>query len=119
MWQSACFEDHLDYWTENNTGAYYPKPYFGGIQKNQQTQTRYLQSAAYLRCKNIQLGYTLPKSLLSPAGISNCRIYLSCDNLFTITSLSDIFDPELSEDMVTKDGAVVKLIRCNVLFLWV
>ena len=94
MWQSACFEDHLDYWTENNTGAYYPKPYFGGIQKNQQTQTRYLQSAAYLRCKNIQLGYTLPKSLLSPAGISNCRIYLSCDNLFTITSLSDIFDPE-------------------------
>lgn len=36
MWQSACFEDHLDYWTENNTGAYYPKPYFGGIQKNQQ-----------------------------------------------------------------------------------
>ena len=39
-------------------------------------------------------GYTLPKSLLSPAGISNCRIYLSCDNLFTITSLSDIFDPE-------------------------
>lgn len=59
--QSACFEDHLDYWTENNTGAYYPKPYFGGIQKNQQTQTRYLQSAAYLRCKNIQLGYTLPE----------------------------------------------------------
>ena len=64
------------------------------FRKNQQTQTRYLQSAAYLRCKNIQLGYTLPKSLLSPAGISNCRIYLSCDNLFTITSLSDIFDPE-------------------------
>lgn len=67
---------------------------FWRYSENQQTQTRYLQSAAYLRCKNIQLGYTLPKSLLSPAGISNCRIYLSCDNLFTITSLSDIFDPE-------------------------
>lgn len=94
MWQSTCFKEHLDFWTKDNKGAYYPKPYMGGITKNQATQTRYLQDASYLRCKNIQLGYTLPQSLLTPAGISNCRVYVSCDNLFTITSLSNIFDPE-------------------------
>lgn len=94
LWQSAAFKEHMDYWTPENTDAYYPKPYLGGIQKNQQTQTRYLQDASYIRCKNIQFGYSLPQSILRPAGLSNCRIYVSCDNLFTLTSLSDIFDPE-------------------------
>ena len=94
-WQSACFEEHLDYWSPENTGAYYPKPYLtGGIQKNQREQDKYLQSKAYMRCKNIQLGYTLPQSITMKAGISRARIYFSCDNLFTLTSLSRIFDPE-------------------------
>lgn len=93
-WQSTAFKEHLDYWTEDNKGAYYPKPYFGGIKKNQKIQDRYLQSAAYVRCKNMQLGYTLPQSITERAGISSCRIYLSCDNLFTITGLSSIYDPE-------------------------
>ena len=94
MWQSTVFEEHMDYWREDNQGAYYPKPYFGGINKNHQAQDRYLQDASYIRCKNIQLGYTLPSSILAPAGISNCRVYVSCDNLFTLTSLSSIYDPE-------------------------
>lgn len=94
-WQSCCFKEHLDYWSEDNRGAYYPRPYLqGGITKNQQAQTRYLQSAAYMRCKNIQLGYTLPQAITEKAGMSRVRVYFSCDNLFTITSLSNIFDPE-------------------------
>ena len=100
MWQSAVFKEHLDYWSEDNKGAYYPKPYLsGGITKNQQYQTKYLQNAAYLRCKNIQIGYSLPHALISKVGMSNCRIYFSCDNLFTITSLSDVFDPEVISGM--------------------
>ena len=95
VWQSTVFKEHLDYWSKDNKGAYYPKPYVeGGITKNQEPQTRYLQNAAYMRCKNIQLGYSLPTSLISRAGLSNCRIYFSCDNLFTITKLSSVFDPE-------------------------
>lgn len=93
-WQSAGFKEHMDYWREDNKGAYYPKPYFGGIKKNQKIQDRYMQSAAYVRCKNIQLGYTLPQSFTQRAGISSCRVYLSCDNLFTITGLSSVYDPE-------------------------
>lgn len=95
LWQSTCFKEHLDYWSENNKNAYYPKPYLNGdAQKNQRTQTRYLQSAAYMRCKNIQLGYTLPQAITEKAGMSRVRAYVSCDNLFTLTSLSKIFDPE-------------------------
>lgn len=98
MWQSCCFSEHLDYWSEDNKDAYYPRPYLtGGIQKNQQTQTKYLQNAAYMRCKNIQLGYTLPQQLTTKAGMSRVRVYFSCDNAFTLTSLSKIFDPEALE----------------------
>lgn len=95
LWQSTCFKEHLDYWSENNKNAYYPKPYLNGdAQKNQRTQTRYMQSASYMRCKNIQLGYTLPQAITEKAGMSRVRAYVSCDNLFTLTSLSKIFDPE-------------------------
>ncbi len=98
MWQSCCFKEHLDYWSEDNKDAYYPRPYLsGGITKNQRAQSRYMQSAAYMRCKNIQLGYTLPQSLTQKAGMSRVRAYVSCDNLFTITSLSSIYDPEAIE----------------------
>lgn len=98
MWQSCCFKEHLDYWSEDNKDAYYPRPYLtGGIRKNQQTQTKYMQNAAYMRCKNIQVGYTLPQQLTTKAGMSRVRVYFSCDNAFTLTSLSKIFDPEALE----------------------
>ncbi len=93
VWQSAAFEEHMDYWTEDNPNAYYPRPYFN-TDKNRQVQSRYKQDASYLRCKNFQFGYTLPANVIRHAGLSNCRLYVSCDNLFTITSMSSVFDPE-------------------------
>ena len=93
LWQAAGFEEHLDYWSTENLDAYYPRPIFGD-QKSLQYQTRYLQSAAFLRCKNIQIGYTLPQKWTTKIGLQSCRIYLSCDNAFTISGLSSIFDPE-------------------------
>ena len=93
MWQSTVFKEHLDYWTPENPGAYYPKPYFG-TGKNRYAQSRYLQDASYIRCKNMQLGYSLPTKIISKAGMNNCRIYVSVDNLFTITKVSKVFDPE-------------------------
>ncbi len=92
FWQSNAFKEHLDYWTPENRGAYYPRPLWGG--RNRQTQTRYLQNGAYCRLKNLTLGYTLPKTITSKAGMQSVRVYMSCENVFTITSLSKIFDPE-------------------------
>ena len=74
-WQSACFTEHLDYWTPDHTNAYYPKPYFGNIKKNQEVQSGYLQNAACLRVKNVQVGYTLPKSWTKKAAMESCLLY--------------------------------------------
>ena len=92
MWHSNVFKEHLDYWTTENTGAYYPRPLWNS--RNKQVQTRYLQNAAYCRLKNLTFGYTLPKRWTGKAGMQSVRVYVSCENLFTITSLSKIFDPE-------------------------
>jgi hypothetical protein len=63
--------------------------------KNQQTQSRYLQDASYLRLKNIQLGYSLPKSLIDRVKIQSVRVYVSADNLLTFSDITGVFDPEL------------------------
>ena len=101
LWQSAAFKDHLDYWrpaTDTNfgpnTNAYYPRPLFGQGSKNFQTSDRYLQNAAYMRIKNIQLGYTLPAAVASKIGASRIRFYFSAENLATFTKMNKIFDPE-------------------------
>ncbi|MEG0454284.1 MAG: hypothetical protein RR559_02855, partial [Bacteroides sp.] len=62
--------------------------------KNQQIQTRYLQSGAYIRLKNVQLGYTLPLILSQKAAMQKLRLFVSAENLWTGTSLSKAFDPE-------------------------
>ena len=76
-----------------NLDAYYPKPYFNTM-KNTKTQSRYLQNAAYCRLKNVQIGYTVPQKYTSKIGISNLRVYLSGENLATITNMTKLFDPE-------------------------
>lgn len=103
MWQSAGFKQHLDYFrpegTESpfgpNTDAYYPKVYFGKGGKNTQTQSRFMQNASYIRLKNVQIGYTLPKSITQKILLNNVRIYVSGENLLTGTKLSKIYDPEV------------------------
>ena len=56
---------------------------------------RFLESGNYFRLKNLQLGYTLPRSVLGSKGLTNCRLYVQCSNVFTITNYSG-FDPEVS-----------------------
>lgn len=103
-WQSTGFKEHWDFWRPEgdplgaNLNAYYPRVNFGGG-RNTKVQTRYLQNGAYMRMKNIQLGYNFPVNWISKAGMSSLRLYVSADNLFTITSLSKIFDPEATESL--------------------
>ena len=104
MWWSSGFKEHGDYFRAEPTGlpgheipanldAYYPRPLFrSGM--NQETQTRYLQDASYIRLKNLQIGYTLPTSWTRSIGISNCRLFVSGENVWTGTSLTKLFDPE-------------------------
>ncbi|WP_313239858.1 SusC/RagA family TonB-linked outer membrane protein [Sphingobacterium multivorum] len=69
-------------------------------------QTNYLLNAAYLRLKNLTIGYTLPKSITSRAKISNLRVYLSGENIIEWSAVKRYFDPEtLNENTYTNPTA--------------
>ena len=99
-WNSTGYTEHWDFFRPEgdplgaNTDAYYPRPIRANNQ-NHYCQTRYLQNAAYIRLKNLQIGYTLPKTWTMKAGLERVRIFFSGDNLWTGTSISKNFDPEL------------------------
>jgi len=88
-----------DVWTPENPDAYFPLMR-GYIALNSRgslnvKSDKYLQDLAYIRLKNLTVGYTLPMNLLEKAKISRARIYVSGENLFTLTKLrSDYIDPE-------------------------
>lgn len=109
VWHARGFSVHEDYFRAEpiglkgheipaNLDSYYPRPLFSlsgsGNGKNQYVQTKYMQNARYVRLKNLQIGYSLPTSLTSKINVSKCRIFFSGENLFTITSLFKLFDPE-------------------------
>ena len=83
-----------DYWTPQNPNAYFSRPRFNGS-GNQQTQTGYLQNAAYCRIKQITLGYSLPAQLINKLSLHKVRVYVTGANLFTITSMFKGYDPEI------------------------
>jgi TonB-linked SusC/RagA family outer membrane protein len=65
--------------------------------RNGGSSSFYLQDRSYIRLKNVQLGYSVPKQLLKVLTISNLRIYFSADNLVTFTNWQGI-DPEKDSD---------------------
>ncbi|WP_201747965.1 SusC/RagA family TonB-linked outer membrane protein [Chitinophaga vietnamensis] len=89
---------NMDHWTPQNTNAYFPrvKSYIAEDADSElaAAQTKYLQNAAYLRLKNITLGYTLPKQLTEKMKIARLRVYFSAENIFTVSHLRANIDPE-------------------------
>src|SRR5699024_4949348 len=86
QWWADGFVQHEDYFRDNpddpmgkNIDSYYPRPLFSD--KNEQVQTRYLLNAAYIRLKNLQIGYSLPSSFVHKIGLENFRVYVSGENL--------------------------------------
>ena len=100
IWHSSFYKQHMDYFRNDenhilglNLDSYYPRPVFDSG-KNKHAQTRYLLNASYIRLKNLSIGYTLPKSLVNKWKLQNLRVYLTGENLWTGTGLTDLFDPE-------------------------
>lgn len=83
-----------NYWTPENPNAYFARPRFAGY-GNEQTQTKYLLNAAYGRVKQLTLGYSLSRQLISRLKIQKVRVYVTGANLITVTSLFKGFDPEV------------------------
>ncbi len=84
-----------DSWTPENTNATAPiQENVGSFSTNATPNSYYVEDGSYLRLKNLQIGYTLPVESLSVIGVSNLRLYVQGNNLFTITGYSGI-DPEV------------------------
>ncbi len=99
-YSGTMYEHQKDFWRPDNTGAKYPRIAENGSASNSNNykigSDIYLFNAAYGRLKNISIGYSLPKSLISKLHMQRARIYLNGQNLLTV-SKQKIIDPEQSE----------------------
>lgn len=103
--QSNGFEEQLDRWGDDNPQGYFPKFYWGAeMTKNKQIQTRYMQNAAYVRLKNLQLGYSLPQIWINKYAIQKIRVFATAENLFTLTKMIKTMDPEFSNTATYYSG---------------
>ena len=91
-----------DRWTETNKSGTRPRAGANDMDKYADSDAM-VYSGSYFKFKQIQLGYTLPKSLISKVGISHCRVYGSLDDFFTISSYPG-FDPEASANALSGMG---------------
>ena len=88
-------ESWLDRWTPDNPDASYPRLTVSSSSRNYMTSSFWAQNASYLKMRNLQLGYSLPRHWLDNCGVSKVRLYCSIDNLFTISGF-DGLDPEMA-----------------------
>lgn len=87
-----------DYWTIDNTDAFYPAAYNlggGNSSYNYLVNDRYILNMAYIRLKNLTFGYTVPSRLTQKVSISRLRVYFTAENFLTWDKLHGLpIDPE-------------------------
>ncbi|MBN2349170.1 MAG: TonB-dependent receptor [Bacteroidales bacterium] len=91
----------LDRWTTTNPSNTVPRA--GGAATNIQASSRFVEDGSYTRVKNITLGYTLPDGIFGNV-FSKMRIYVSAQNLITLTDYSGL-DPEIGANTVVQNDA--------------
>lgn len=93
--KGPVFEHQLDYWTEDNRDAKYPRILESHQATfNHETSDFWKINAGYFRMKNLQIGYNFSKTLLRNTSLQNLRLYFSASNLFTIDNFVPGYDPE-------------------------
>ena len=99
-YSGTMYDHQTDYWTPTNPNAKWPRLAESGSPSNQNNyrigSDIYLFDAAYARLKNVQIGYTLPQNISDRVKIKKARLYLTGQNLATLSKLSFI-DPENTE----------------------
>lgn len=99
-------------WSEENPNSFFPRYTSRLAQGNEQRmlnakQTRYVMNAAYIRLKNLQVGYDLPERIVSPLGMRAGRIYVSAENLWTYSPLYKIADNVDVENVTNQSDRVL------------
>ena len=97
-YQRTNFRTDISPWTPTNTGTDDPRIGLDtdpGISfNNVGNSDRWLESGSYVRLRNVELGYSVPAGLLSRYGLQSTRLFVSAQNLFTITKYSGL-DPDI------------------------
>ena len=90
-----------DRWTETNQDpyAFWPRLTYGPNKNNYRASTWWKKDMSFLRCKNIEVGYTCPKAWFERFYVKSCRVFVSGNNLFCLSDFK-LWDPELG----TNDG---------------
>ena len=81
-------------WVGYGTSTVMPRAVYGDPNHNARISDRFVEDGSYLRLKNITLSYTFPAKWTQKISVDNARIYLSCENVATLTRYSG-FDPEV------------------------
>lgn len=100
---SNFLKSTLNAWTEDNRNTSMPRAVLGDPNGNAKESDRFLENGNFVRLRQLQVGYTLPTLLSQKIQIDKLRIYVSGENLFTITNYSGI-DPEFSRKSVLNTG---------------
>ncbi|GAB3826861.1 TonB-dependent receptor [Pontibacter rugosus] len=109
-------EEAEDRWTGPGTSNSVPRAIYGATGTfNAQRSSRFLEDGSYLRLKTLNLGYSLPSTVIDKVGLRKVRVYATAQNLLTFTKYSG-FDPEVSsnaQDAVTaaNDQATLPQLR--------
>lgn len=85
----------LDAWTPSNTNTNIPALSYSITNNEADPNSYFVEDASYLKLKNLQIGYTMPDSVVESIGASSLRIYLQGTNLLTITDYTGV-DPEVA-----------------------
>ena len=93
------FKTTLDAWTPQNTHTDMPRAVLNDLNQNTRESTRFLENGNFVRLRQLQLGYSLSRTIAKKIYLEKCRLYVSGENLFTITKYSGI-DPEFSSSIL-------------------
>ena len=97
--EGPVLDFHVDRWTPSNRNASYPRLTMGSESKNNAMKSDFwIQNAAYLRVKNLQVGYSFPEQLLTKIHFRGLQVYLTCENPFVFTKMKGGWDPEYNAD---------------------
>ncbi|MBT9394854.1 TonB-dependent receptor [Hymenobacter sp. NST-14] len=92
---SNFYASRMDRWTPGNPDSNQPRVTSTDTNGNDRLSSRYVEDASYLRARNMELGYSLPQGLLGKAKMTGARVFISVDNVFTLTKYTG-YDPEIS-----------------------
>lgn len=94
--QNMSLNYYNNYWKPDRPSNVYPRVVAHDQNGSDRVSDAFVESGSYLRLKNFQVGYTLPSSFLNRISVNKIRVYLSAQNLFTITGYSGL-DPEVGD----------------------